>query len=737
MRRMLFRKFANRKIQTLGMVFLTFLWMFVSSFAVNLYTTNLDFQKNYYAETNIEDFNFIPFNIEEMDSIAERFNFVYEVQYINDLEENDLKLRVLSVMKEINKPYIVTGKMPENKCEILLNQEFAQENDISVGDTFIIKDKEYKVSGLITLVNYIRMHVRDDSLNYDPETEAIVMANEDAIMEMPMESFRAAYVAKLADKLTKEDRESIYQEIIRSKDFAAVTLQSENTNISTYDGKISIYFLITVISLFIMSFIIIVLLIMFLYILIREDKKAIGCFVANGMKKTRIFAEYSAAILMLLVPAGIIGYLAGYFYSPVLNTVLEADLSLPQINFEFKPMIFGIFTVIVIWVSVLASLCGTIAILRENVIELLKNMKLKKISKFEKIIKKLTARQKIEKKIKMSFAIRSKLLLVLVLFSVFAAGVEFFLSYSIYMLPEKIKEAQSNSIQFENQVYFANLNEKITENDQYYYQVNGVADSATNTAVISLYAMEQGELLDIGVSRLGKNEAVINQTTADVLKAGVGDVLVIGIYENSVEVKVVGVCDRIVGKEIFMDYQSLTEDGIIDAVYSGMYTNKEDITKETDINIVSIISREEIFENYENSQEVMKYGAVILAVLGVVIPIILIAITVSILISENKREIAIFRANGIEDKTMNRLIYGSYNVFLVFGLLISIPYSYMILNIIFSIAVKASGIKYPVELDGIGILIAVAMTMIVYFGTMFVLKQRNRKTMEKIRYDFG
>jgi hypothetical protein len=61
----------------------------------------------------------------------------------------------------------------------------------------------------------------------------------------------------------------------------------------------------------------------------------------------------------------------------------------------------------------------------------------------------------------------------------------------------------------------------------------------------------------------------------------------------------------------------------------------------------------------------------------------------------------------------------------------------MILQIIFSIAVKASGIKYPVEMDSIGILFAVGMTLCIYFGTMFILKFKNRTSVERITYDFG
>ena len=137
-------------------------------------------------------------------------------------------------------------------------------------------------------------------------------------------------------------------------------------------------------------------------------------------------------------------------------------------------------------------------------------------------------------------------------------------------------------------------------------------------------------------------------------------------------------------------------------------------------------------KNYEESQDVIKAGSVILAVLGIII-----AITVSVLISQNQKEIAILRANGITERGMNKMIYKAYNVFLILGIGISIPYSFMILQIIFSIAVKASGIKYPVEIDIFGIAISIIMTLVIYFGTMFVLRLKNKVSVERITYDFG
>lgn len=736
MKKMLFRKLKKRKVQTIGIALLAFLWMFVSAFSLNLYITNLGFQSDYYEATKVEDFHFFPEDMNAVDDLAEEYSFVYEEEYAKDFEENGISYRVLSQTENIDVPYLVEGRLAEDENEILVNVEYAKEHDLQPGDELELQGNTYQISGIMTLVNYLRMHVRDDAFDYDPQNETLIVAKKDTVLQITDGAISLSYLARFKDSLSEEQKSELSSLLVRSNDFVSVTLQSDNSNITVLGGKISVYFLLTVISLCVMSIIIILLLLLFIYLMVNEDRKTIGILLANGMTRGKIWFAYFETIMCMLLPFGVVGFLAGSWSSPHLNKILEQDLSIPEVVFHISPVFFVVFMLVVTWVALLATLLGVNTILFKNIIDLLKNNKVKTVSRFEKVIKKVVRPRSVERKMKLSFAIRSKLLLILVLFSVFAAGVEFLLSYSIYRMPEKMKLVQSESMNFENQVYFDHLEDESTKEDQYFTQVSGVARSNEAEGVVQIYAIEEGDLLQIDVEHIEEGSVVLNQTSASILKVSVGDTLTLAIYDQEMEVTVQEICNRIVGKEIFVDYESLVASGMIEPGFTGMFTNKTKFDADEE-GIASIVSREDILANYESSQEVMKAGSVILAVLGIVIPVILIAITVSVLISQNSKEIAILKANGITNQGMDKLIYGSYNVFLVLGIAISIPYSFMILQIIFSIAVKASGIKYPVEMDSIGILFAVGMTLCIYFGTMFILKFKNRTSVERITYDFG
>ena len=162
MNKMISRSFSKKKIQTAGIVLLTFLWMFVASMSVNLYSANNKFQKDYFSETNAEDLEFVPAEGTDVEALAAKYDLDYEERYINELVSDGVSYRVISSAEKIDKPHITDGNSLSAVGEILVNKEYADKHDISAADTVTISGKSYKVAGIMTLPDYIRMHVRKD-----------------------------------------------------------------------------------------------------------------------------------------------------------------------------------------------------------------------------------------------------------------------------------------------------------------------------------------------------------------------------------------------------------------------------------------------------------------------------------------------------------------------------------------------------------------------------------------------
>ena len=181
MKKMIFHSFSRKKIQTTGIILLTLLWMFVASMSVNLYSANNKFKKDYFSETNAEDLEFVPAEGTDVGALAEKYDLDYEARYISDIESGGVAYRLISAPEKISKPHITDGSDISAPGEILINKEFAEENNISISDEHTINGKTYKVAGLMTMPDYIRMHVRNDSLIYDAEKEALIVASQEDV----------------------------------------------------------------------------------------------------------------------------------------------------------------------------------------------------------------------------------------------------------------------------------------------------------------------------------------------------------------------------------------------------------------------------------------------------------------------------------------------------------------------------------------------------------------------------
>lgn len=109
------------------------------------------------AESVLEDgqiTTFTPFTEEQIKEIEDaditiepHFNFEYTL-------ENGSIIRIFANREKIDKVALDTGKLAETNDEIVLEKRFAAENNYSVGGTIQIGEKEYKITGIGSSVDY-------------------------------------------------------------------------------------------------------------------------------------------------------------------------------------------------------------------------------------------------------------------------------------------------------------------------------------------------------------------------------------------------------------------------------------------------------------------------------------------------------------------------------------------------------------------------------------------------------
>ena len=108
----------------------------------------------------VED-TFVKYNANEvieneiLSSIKGKYNFDYIKEDYKLIRDHDNLINVLPYRdKEINKPYLLNGSIPQ-KEEITILKEFALKNNIKIGDSYKIFGNIYKVVGFMYAPEFI------------------------------------------------------------------------------------------------------------------------------------------------------------------------------------------------------------------------------------------------------------------------------------------------------------------------------------------------------------------------------------------------------------------------------------------------------------------------------------------------------------------------------------------------------------------------------------------------------
>lgn len=95
-------------------------------------------------------------DIEALKSIAEIENVeaIYSEDVFTDLEDGSESVQVKTISKTINQPYLIKGRLPKNKDEIVVSEKYLKDTDKKVNDTIQFKNTQhmqnnYTISGVV------------------------------------------------------------------------------------------------------------------------------------------------------------------------------------------------------------------------------------------------------------------------------------------------------------------------------------------------------------------------------------------------------------------------------------------------------------------------------------------------------------------------------------------------------------------------------------------------------------
>jgi hypothetical protein len=274
---------------------------------------------------------------EYIEDITEEYDFIVEEKWVSDVKENSFEYRFLTITSTIDIPYLIEGELPDEDFEIAIFPEFAQYNDLEIGDTLTIKDQELFITAFVYTPDYAFpiYYMNPMDIHY----ETIVLTNSTTI-ESLNENIEKKYVGigdltlLLDEKTYKEISETDVSTLGRNTQHlksikpATANYRLQTLLIEVENGRL---FMDAFITMFV--FFTGLLFTIFLKRYIDKNKKDIDILQSLGYTNREIAS--SLMIFPLIISSmSVVGYLIGVFLSNIMFESYSARYLFPKAPFE-------------------------------------------------------------------------------------------------------------------------------------------------------------------------------------------------------------------------------------------------------------------------------------------------------------------------------------------------------------------------------------------------------------------
>lgn len=670
------------KSHFLGIILLVLLASF--GYAIfSILITNIDTNyKNFVERYNQENFHFTTFFPIDIEALEKKYNVLIEEKFTWDYEYGDKLIRFFNITEKVNKPLILEGKIPK-LGEIAVDPNFAQANKLRIGDEIDINGKKFRISGFVALPDYIYITKNETDMLPDPIHFGIgIMSFEDMKNFISSVAFRYYMV-----KGNISDLASFKAEVNSKYTMLSFQEKNENFRIIVTEKKMEsakpMAFVISGTILIISS----VLLFIVLRRLINSMHAEIGTLYALGYNRKEITSTYILFPIYIWAMGAIPGSILGYVLSDPFTKFYVSFISVPVVEkiLPIKELFIALFIPAIFMIP-----SGYMAIrdlLRKSVVEIIKGESEKGFK--SKVRLRFLDRFSFKRRIMLKHALlHPSRELVLVLGVAFATLIILYGVVAKTALSYLVEDTFQNVYKYDY-MYLLNYYEK--ENKYHNTEpFNMLSFYLKGTkAKIVLYGVPKNSRMVILRDNRGNNieleGLVISQSLADKFDLKIGDELKIvnNIDGKEYALKISKIADLYVGNSGYMNLEEFNKTfGLEEGSFIGLYSREKlDIPKE---NIVTYMSKEDVIKTFRDSAQSIDQMLQVMYMLSFFLAFIIIYVLSSLVITENRKPLAIFKILGYRDGELSSMFLGFNNYSFLLGFLLGIP----LYNILISYIIK-------------------------------------------------
>ena len=327
---------------------------FVSGFLVADNSMLIAYNEGF-EKYNIEDGNFRTAEQvhktqrEEIEALGVK---LYDNYYVEEPLDNGSTMRFFKNRQQVDKVCLMKGELPAGTGEIAIDRMYADNNNLSVGDTLRSGKRTWKITGLVALSDYSCLFQNNNDSMFDAVKFGVSVVTEEEFDSLDQEKLQYNYSwiydeKPKTEKEEKEVSEDLMEDMGKIVTLEAFVPQYLNQAI-TFTGDdmggdkammIMLLYIIMVIMAFVFGITI--------SNTIRKEAGVIGTLRASGYTRQELIFHYMTLPVLVTFVGALIGNILGYtVLKDVCADMYYGSYSLPTYVTVWNGEAFGLTTLV-------------------------------------------------------------------------------------------------------------------------------------------------------------------------------------------------------------------------------------------------------------------------------------------------------------------------------------------------------------------------------------------------------
>lgn len=656
--------------------------------------------------------------------------------------DKEIEIRVYKKQDEIDLACVLKGRLPETDDEIAIDRMHADNQNIKVGDTIKVGGFDYKVTGLIALVNYSTLYKNATDTMFDAITFDVGLMTEEGFEKLDTKLYyRYAWVYDDEPEDEKESKtkgddfmekvvEASYEYGAQIEDFVPTYLNQAIIFAENDMGKdMAMCGVLLDVLIVVLAFIFAIT----INNTITKEATVIGTLRASGYTRAELVRNYMTMPVLVTLIAALVGNALGYsIFKKIVVAMYYGSYSLPTYETIWSPEAFVKTTVVPLILMFVINLIVIVRKMRFLPLRFIRrDLKTKKHKKAMRLPRwKFLARFKTR-----IFLQNIPNYFVLLLGIVFCSVM---MSMAIGM-PQTLKHYQDHM----NEMMFADYQVMLkSSTDIMGNEITTDVPGAEKINMKELVRLSDVYNEDVAVygftdnsayvkinDDFSDNEVYISTAYEGKYKVKVGDKITLDEkYEDkNYEFKVIGIYDYDGGIAVFMPNDRFTK--VFDkeeGSFSGYISNEkiDDIDENYIVKEITVKDIEKMADQLDHSMgSFMSY----LQYLCIILSAVLIYLLTKIIIEKNENPISMVKILGYNTKEISSLYIQPTTWVVLFSCFIGAAVGYYLVTVLWTKIIMQLGGWFEFKMNAAGFAKEILFIFISYIIVMLMDIKRIKK----------